>query len=149
MKPKIQSPKTSMALNKARTFAMQTGKCPNGVGECSFKISTEKIKARHKYAPDDVFYNLRNVPYAISSPTAIYQGLEREGHEKSYCYCSKPARRFKSDTESVPVGDGFVFLVFVTEALEIFDWRFEKCCSNNPQVPENHDKRYKQLIWKQ
>ena len=135
-----------LKLNKSRSFCVQTGRCPDSNAECEFKISTQKILWCHKSAPEHVFYNLRNVPFAISNPHAIFRGLEREGHEKSYCYVAVVDRRFVSDINSVLVDDDLVFLVFATSNLEIFDWRFEKV-SPNSRLPENHEKRFKQLIW--
>jgi hypothetical protein len=133
-------------LNKSRSFCIQSGRCPDSDSECEFKISTQKILWCHKSAPEHVFYNLRNVPFAINNPHAIFRGLERDGHENSYCYVAYAARRFVSDTNSVPVDDDWVFLVFATSNLEIFDWRFEKV-SPNTRLPENHEKRFHQLIW--
>jgi hypothetical protein len=133
-------------LSKSKVFAVQEGKCPENGQKCEFKISTEKINALHKYGPDDKFYNLRNLPFAIAEPDAIFKGLQREGHETSYCYVSRPSRRFVTEETSVPVEDGFVFVVFVTSNLEIFDWRFEKACPDG-RLPENHDTRFTKLIW--
>ena len=127
-------------------FVIQEGKHPESRQECEFKISTEKISWLHKYGPDDKFYNLQNVPNALNHPNAIWKGLEREGHENSYCYVAKVARRFVSDTASKPVGDDWVFVVFVSLNLEVFDWRFEKV-GGNGKFPENHDVRFTKLIW--
>lgn len=136
-----------MSLNKSKSFAFLTGRCPESDGECKFKISTEKILWSHSgRGPAHLFYNLNNVPFAISNPCAIFKGLEREGHENSYCYAARPARRFISDTESVPVQDGFTFLVFVNSSLEIFDWGFEETHPNS-KLPTGYSARYKQIIW--
>lgn len=35
------------------------------------------------------FYNWKNLPYALTHPCAIFKGLERDGHEHSYCYVAK------------------------------------------------------------
>lgn len=135
-----------MNLNKSKAFATQEGKCPESEGKCEFKISTEKIKWLHKYGPDDKFYNLQNVPFAINNPRAIFKGLKRDGHETSFCYAAKPARRFIDDTNSEPLRAGFIFLVFVCPNLEIFNWRFERAESGGT-LPENHVARFTKLIW--
>src|SRR6266446_1403048 len=98
------------------------------------------------YGPDDKFYNLQNVPFAVNHPHAIFKGLEREGHETSYCYVAKPVRRFINDTLSEPLRAGLVFVVFVSSNLEIFNWRFEKACGDG-KFPENHHARFTKLIW--
>src|SRR5260221_13072900 len=135
--PSHAAPGRLMRLNKSKAFAVQRGKCPESDADCEFRISTQKILWCHKSAPEHVFYNLRNVPFAVNNPHAIFKGLEREGHENSYCYVARPERRFVSDTESVPVDDGWVFVLFITSALEIFSWRFEKSDQNNNMLPEN------------
>src|SRR5213594_5083803 len=92
-----------MKLSKSKAFAIQDGKCPESDQTCDFKISTEKINWLHKHGPDDKFYNIQNLPFAVNHPIAIFKGLKREGHENSYCYVAIPARRFINDTESLPV----------------------------------------------
>jgi len=135
-----------MKLSKSKVFAVQDGKCPEGGEKCEFKISTDKINWLHKNGPDDKFYNLQNVPFALNNPTAIFKGLKREGHEKSYCYVATPARRFLNDTASKPMKPGMVFLVFVSPNLEVFNWRFEPADSSG-KLPENHEVRFTKLIW--
>ena len=135
-----------MKLSKSKSFVFQEGRCPETGKTCEFKISTEKINWLHKYGPDDKFYNLQNLPFAISNPVAIFKGLERFGHEMSYCFVAKPARRFVGDGLSKPLEEGFVFLVFVSSNFEIFDWRFEKACETG-EFPENHDTRFTDKIW--
>src|SRR5262245_14537605 len=136
-----------MELNKARTYATQTARHPVNGGECEFRISADLIMRKNKYGPDDVFYNLRNVPFAVNHPQAIFKGLDRDGHENSYCYAACPCRRFVSDNNSLPVEDGFVFLVFVTADFDIFDWRFEKTDDIDKQLPRNYKHRFGELIW--
>ncbi len=133
-------------LSRSKAFVLQEGRCPENEQTCEFKISTQKINWLHKHGPDDKFYNLRNVPFAISRPTAIFRGLEREGHETSYCYVASPARRFVDDSNNVPVKDGYVFVVFISSNLEIFDWRFERS-DGGGKLPENHQTRFTKLIW--
>ena len=101
----------------------------------------------HKYGPEHVYYNLANLPFAMTTPAVIFRGLDRQGHEHSYCYVAKPMRRFVADGQSVPLEKGFVFAVFVKKTLEIFDWRFERCDSNNAKYPENHKTRFGTVIW--
>jgi hypothetical protein len=135
-----------MKLSKSKAFAIQDGRCPKSGKNCEFKISTEKINWLHKHGPDDKFYNIRNLPFAVNNPNAIFKGLDREGHENSYCYVASPTRRFVDDTISKPVNDEWVFLVFVSQNLEIFDWRFERSGTDG-KLPENYATRFTTLIW--
>jgi hypothetical protein len=86
------------------------------------------------------------VPFALNKPRAIFKGLEREGHETSYCYVAQVARRFISDNHSIPVDNKWVFLVFVSSSLEVFWWRFEKSVGNSG-LPENYETRFTKQIW--
>jgi hypothetical protein len=133
-------------VSKSKAFVVEMGRCPESGDECEFKISTQRILWIHKNGPSDKFYNLRNVPFAINHPDLIFKGLQRDGHESSFCYVSRPVRRFISDIENVPVEEGWVFLVFFNSRLEIFDWRFEKA-GQNSRFPENHVERFRELIW--
>ncbi len=135
-----------MKLSKSKAFAVQDGKCTESGEKCEFKISTSKISWLHKHGPDDKFYNIQNLPYAINHPNAIFKGLKRDAHEQSYCYVASPDRRFVNDTNSVRLSPGWVFLVFVSSNLEIFDWRFERA-DKNGKLPENYETRFTTLIW--
>ena len=135
-----------MKLSTSKAFVVQDGKCPESGQRCEFKISTGKISWLHKYGPDDKFYNIWNLAFAVNNPNAIFKGLKREGHDNSYCYSASPARRFVNDSESIPINDGWIFLVFVSHNLEIFDWRFEHAGPVG-RLPENHETRFTKLIW--
>jgi hypothetical protein len=137
----------ALALTKSKVFAVVTGKCPESSGECEFKISTSKIRWLNTHGPTDVFYSLKNVPFTMSEPCAIFKGLEREGQENSYCYVAKPNRRFRGEDQSVAVGEEWVFLVFLSSNLEIFNWRFERADAVDNFVPENYKTRFKKLLW--
>src|SRR5256885_14262500 len=128
-----------MELSRSKAFVIQEGRCPESGEKCEFKISTQKIKWIHKFGTDDKFYNLRNVPFAINEPTAIFKGLKRDEHEGSYCYVANPAQRFINDEISKRVEPGMVFLVFILSTHEIFDWRFERADSSG-KLPENYQK---------
>jgi hypothetical protein len=135
-----------MKLSKSKAFVVQEGKCPESGQSCEFKISTEKIIWLHKYGPDDKFYNIQNLPFAVNHPNAIFKGLKRDGHDNSYCYVASPVRRFVGDTASKSLSDEWVFLVFVSQNLEVFDWRFERAGQDH-KLPENHETRFTTLIW--
>lgn len=137
-----------MQVSKSRAFVLQKGTGPDGESECQFRISTQKLLWLSTNGPAHAFYNVQNVPFAVAKPCAIFKGLERGGHENSYCYVAKPRRRFISDTVNVVIGEEWVFLVFVTPTFEIFDWRFERADTRHKEYPEKYEERFKELVWK-
>jgi hypothetical protein len=138
-----------MQLNPEKTFVVQDGRHPETGEKCEYRIAIKRVERLHKFGPEDVYYNLRNIPYALSKPCAIFKGLDRGGCEHCYCIAAKVQRRFISDDISKPVDEKFLFLVFVDEDLEIFSWTFEPRDAKNPNYPINHEKRFGSLIvWK-
>ena len=131
-------------MSKSKAFVFEKGICPEDRRECEFKISTAKINWIHKHGPDDKFYNIRNLPFALNRPVAIFKGLKRDGHDTSYCYIARPVRRFVNDTASLPTAPPWVFMVFIDSNLEVFNWRFEK---DDKDVVNNYSDRFGILLW--
>lgn len=136
-----------MHLNTSKSLAIQRGARPWVPDEVDFKLATKKILHFNKYRPDDVVYNALNIPYGLTSPCAVFQGLQREEHELSLCYVSRPKQRFIGENISVSLGQGWVFLVFVNSSLEIFDWRFEKADELDSRFPKGYSNRFDKKLW--
>lgn len=115
---------------------------------CEFKISTQRILHFRAHGPDHVYFNLKNLPNALQFPLAVFQGLDREGHEKSVCYVAKPRSRFVDENTSLTVDSSSVFVVFITSTLEVFDWRFEKADERDDKFPVGYAQRFGSLVWR-
>jgi hypothetical protein len=83
------------------------------------------------------------LPEVLKNPAAILIGLERdEGPmEWGLAYCGTPKMRYHkmgdNDFELGPVPPGQVFVAFVDQYREVYDWRWEDCNPHDPVVP--HD----------
>jgi hypothetical protein len=131
-----------------RAFSYIIGLGVDGSGNCKFKMSNTLILKLHKMCWDQ-FYNLKNLPFALNSPVAIFRGIGREGHEHSYCYVSKPTRYWhgEGDNDWSQRRIGFLFTVYIMDTYEIYSWKFEKSDGDSDDLPENHQNRYGELLW--
>ncbi len=136
-----------MQINSSKSLVSQKAGRPWLGDEVEFRLSTKRVMHFHKYKPDDIVYNLMNVPYGLTSPCAVFEGLKREEHEQSICYVSRPKQRFVGENMSVPLGAGWVFLVFINVSLEVFDWRFEKCDELDSRFPKGYSSRFDKKLW--
>ena len=92
-----------------------------------------------------------SVPEVLQKPASIFQGLCEEQDEPShgrghgwYCYCGIPSHDYTEEGDRIPPRAGFVFLVFVTEELVAYNWRWAVCCPNKPNLPMNYQNRFKE-----
>lgn len=94
-------------------------------------------------------FNWKNLPYGLNYPVAVFKGLEREGHDESYCYVSKPHRVWtgEGDDDWFIRSEGYVFAIYMFDSLEIFSWKFEKTDDVNFDFPERFESRYAQKVW--
>jgi hypothetical protein len=94
------------------------------------------------------YYELGNIDEVVLNPTAIFEGLKREGAEQGICYCGKPKRRYTNGYVEIPVPAEMVFAVYVTGDGIIFQWRFELADTLDPDLPENWKARFDKPKWK-
>ncbi len=91
------------------------------------------------------------VPMMLQKPTAIFEGLRQDEDEdrRGYgwrCYCGIPEYAYHADgTERQPYR-GQVYLVFVNDERVAYNWRWERADPDDPNLPENHDTRFKRRL---
>jgi len=89
------------------------------------------------------------VPEVLQKPTAIFEGLcqnEDEPRNRGCgwrCYCGIPSHDYSEDGTALQPRKNKVFLVFVTEELVAYNWRWEKCCPDKPELPINYQTRFR------
>jgi hypothetical protein len=112
-----------------------------------FCISSQLVEQIENSGRSTQYYNLISACEVLNSPNCVYKGLNRKSFDNALCYVGVP-RRHGKDWEG-PAKPGFVFIVCVTEDKKIFEWGWEKSSdSQNCEMPENGDVRFKKLIWK-
>lgn len=91
------------------------------------------------------------VPMILQKPVAVFEGLRCDEDEdrSGYgwrCYCGVPDRGYRADgTERAPY-PGQVYLVFVNSEGIAYNWRWEKCDSQDPKLPENYKERFRKRL---
>ncbi len=90
---------------------------------------------------------LHLVKEVVTTPLAVFKDWKRPEFEDGLCYCGKPKSDYLGFGKQVPAPKNMVFLVFVTQSGKISDWRWEKECSETPNVPEDFENRFGEMIW--
>jgi hypothetical protein len=93
------------------------------------------------------FFRLQNVKIVVDSPSAVFEGWERDGQSKGLCYVGRPDSDFRFDGIQLPRPPGMIFAVFATQSGKISDWRWEPCDQEDPDLPIDHQNRFGRLIW--
>lgn len=88
------------------------------------------------------------VPMILQQPTAVFQGLRQDEDEDQRgvgwrCYCGIPEHAYHSDGTARSPYPGQIYLVFVNEDAVAYNWRWEKADPDDPQLPQNHEARFK------
>lgn len=91
------------------------------------------------------------VPMILRLPTAIFEGLRRDEDEDRWgygwrCYCGKPDQSFRADGAEAPPYPDQVYLVFVNDQGVAYNWRWEKAARDNPDLPQNHEARFRRRL---
>jgi len=111
-----------------------------------FYVAQQKVDYLQRCGQSSVYYGLHSAIEVLKAPGAIFEGLQREGQGRSYCFSGVP-RRYSEDTE-MPPPPGMVFVVYMTSNRVIFEWRWER------QAPAAHGRpvgfdcgRYGKVLW--
>jgi hypothetical protein len=109
-----------------------------------------------EYGPAWKFLDARLIPETVDDPTAIFEGLNRQGLEEGVCYVTVPSRRWIRDggeaggTIEAPSPPGRVFLVFAARrewGFVILDWEWREADSDNPGCPNDWGRDFGRKIW--
>ena len=109
-----------------------------------------------KYGPPAKFYELRgddnaaetgsSVREVLTKPSAVFGGV-REHEHGGLCYCGRPRQRWTNAEVKCPPPPGMVFLVFVSPADGVYEWRWEWASESNAEFPAGFDRRFEGLLW--
>jgi hypothetical protein len=139
-----------------RGYVLTVGVRPSGAGSVDFGVSKDAIKHWQTYGPAWKFRDAAMIPEAVQAPTAIFEGLNRDGLEEGVCYATVPSgRRIREGGERAGTIDGpslpkRVFLVFAAErdwGFVVLDWEWREADSDDPGCPKDWDKDFGRRIW--
>lgn len=98
------------------------------------------------------------VPEAIQKPNALYRGLRFEEDERHscnspgwLCYCYYPEYRYNQDGQKVKPPADKVFLVFVNEDKEIYNWAWAPAdldaLTQRRHLPKDYQERFDKPVF--
>jgi hypothetical protein len=91
------------------------------------------------------------VPQILQKPTAVFEGLceDEDEDRRGYgwrCYCGTPAQSYRRDGSATRPYPDQVYLVFVNDEHVAYNWRWEMCDPDDPNLPINHRTRFKKRL---
>ena len=88
------------------------------------------------------------VPDVCTKPAGIWRNLKRTGQEEAFCYAGEPSGEF-AEGKGIRIESprGKVFMVFLTEGLEVTKWRYCEEDPNRPGFPLGHGDRFGERLW--
>ncbi len=93
------------------------------------------------------------LPGILLDPTSVFEGIRLDEDEDRYesgagwrCYCGLPASSYRIDGSKGPPFPDEVYLVFINNERIAYNWRWEKCDPDNPQLPIDHATRFNRRL---
>ncbi len=100
--------------------------------------------------PQWKFHSVRLIHGVLAGPTAIFEGLGRDGCLASCCYCGQPPMRFvDSDIPQEP-HKGYFFVVYVepvSGGYVVCDWGWRPEDPKKPGYPTAWESFEKGKVW--
>lgn len=120
-------------------------------GVLSVFISHERLVTLGKRSKGQILEAAEIVPAVLQNPRAIFEGFCTDGDEDHRgvgwrCYVGLPDRSYTVDGQKRPPWEDEVFLVFLNEDRVAYNWRWEKCDLDAPNLPKNYADRFKMRL---
>ena len=119
---------------------------PSGPAPVEIRIYHQTLVKMEEEGPEYVFWAVKSAKQTLESPTGVFRGLKREGHDEWVCYCGLPFRYTNRNVECPPT-PGHVFLVFVSKGRVLKKYRWEKCDPIRQDLPEGWNERFDEPLW--
>ena len=133
-----------------RGYLPVSGAAPDGEGTWEFLVSKEMLERLQRYGPKPKFYDASLIPEILTSPSAVFQGLNREGYEDAHCYSGIPAHRKISSSIEAPPPPGMTFLVYVHTDHRghlVLDWEWRPVHPGQKGFPVNYESDFGRQTW--
>lgn len=118
-----------------------------GVGRRQVWLAQALIEKVSRGVLTPKFYRIQLIPEVLLNPLAVFEGWDRPGHDRDFCYVGIPSKDVRSESIEVPAPPGMAFLVFVTARGNVTDWRWEVTDTAIPGYPENWRQRFGRKLW--
>ena len=93
----------------------------------------------------------RFVREAVADPDAIFEGLERHGHDSCLCYSVRPMHDPECPDSGTPPRYGWAFVAFARRCQGgwlIYDWAWRKEDPDCPGHPEGWEADFTRPTWR-
>lgn len=116
---------------------------------CRVTFEHQKLADVARRSKGQVLEASRVVREILQRPYAIFEGLRRDddeprGHAFGWrCYCGIPSRAYSRDGAPMEPRPDRVFLVFVTDEGVAYNWRWEPCSDDDPNLPVDYRERFR------
>jgi hypothetical protein len=121
---------------------------PSGSGTVLFRMPTKIILHLRTHGHFNKFLEIFSIEGVLQNPTIIFEGLNRPDLNDGFCYCATPKVRHISDIGgTAPAHPGFVFAVFVTRELVVFEFGWERMSGFRQGYPDKYETRFTKQKW--
>ena len=131
-------------------YRLVTGMAPDGGGTWDFLVSIDMLQHLERYGPGPKFYDAFLLKGILESPSAVFQGLKREGFEEAHCYSGLPPHRKRSSSIQVPPPPGKVFTIYVKTDHRghiVLDWDWRPAHPDKPGYPLDCESDFGRQTW--
>jgi len=116
-------------------------------------ISQRRLEAAARRSEGQVLEAAYVVPQALQRPTAVFEGLKREGDEPHRrgaagwrCYCTIPDRAYDKDGQRHDPWDNEVFMAFVDDERIVYNWYWYQSDRENERLPDDYGNRFERQL---
>lgn len=120
---------------------------PRDGAEWELRIWKDLLETKAKIYPWEPLVFQHCVMHILKYPTAIFRGVRSEDTQDTLlCYCGLPPNTYADRGVRKPAREGFLFVVYVNEHREIYNWRWEKCDADSAHLPLDYKTRYGEKV---
>ena len=137
-----------MPTAKKKGWVDFNGLDPSGTGTAHFQMPAKTILHLRTAGHGNKFLEIFSIEAVLRKPNVIFQGLKRSHLDDGFCYCATLNRRYVSeDGRTAQAYPGFVFVVFVTTELVIFEFGWERMSGIRKGYPDKYVTRFTEQKW--
>jgi hypothetical protein len=113
-----------------------------------FRLPARTVLHLRTHGHGQKFLEIFSIEGVLQNPTVIFEGLNRPQLDDGFCYCATPSQRYILEVGgTAPSYPGFVFVVFVTKELVVFEFGWERMSGTKQGYPDKYQTRFTKQKW--